>query len=439
MTLLALLSNPARPVPVERRRIFLHLYLDIAWFGVVSGSAIAFVAVFAARQGADALQIGLLNAGPAIMNLFFTLPAGRWLEKRPIGKAVFWTSVGQRLFYLPWVVLPSLLAPSGQVWWLIVLTLLMSIPATPLAVGFNAMFAAAVPPEWRGHVVGTRNVLLAVTYMGTSLLCGFVLDWLPFPVGYQVVFGLGFVGAMMSSLHLWFLRGVVDEAARPRVGRSLGEFVQPGTTPRSWGDSLRSAVGLRFLTRSRGAKLLRTELLSGRFGVMIGVLFAFHLTQYLAIPLFPLYWVRELRLSDQEISLGTALFYLAMLLGSTQLARLTERFGHHKLTAAGAIVMSSYPLLTGLSRELGLFLVTAAVGGLAWSLVGGALPNYILERVPADDRPAHLAWYNLTLNAAVLLGSLGGPFVANEVGLVTALLVIAGLRLVSALAIRKWG
>jgi MFS family permease len=416
----------------------MHLYLDIAWFGVLSGTTIAFVAVFAARQGADALQIGLLNAGPAIMNLFFTLPAGRWLENRPIGKAVFWTSVGQRLFYLPWVVLPALLAPSGQVWSLIVLTLLMSIPATPLAVGFNAMFAAAVPPDWRGHVVGIRNVLLAVTYMATSLLAGFVLDWLPFPLGYQVVFAIGFLGAMMSSFHLWHLRRVVEEATRPRVGRSLGEFVQPGTA-RSWGDSLRSAVGLRFLMRSRGARLLRTELLSGRFGVMIAVLFAFHLTQYLAIPLFPLYWVRELRLTDQEISLGTALFYLAMLLGSTQLARLTERFGHHKLTAVGAIVMSSYPLLTGLSQELGLFLVTSVVGGLSWSLVGGALPNYILERVPADDRPAHLAWYNLTLNGAVLLGSLGGPFVANEVGLVAALVVIAGLRLASALAIRRWG
>jgi MFS family permease len=314
----------------------------------------------------------------------------------------------------------------------------MSIPATPLAVGFNAMFASAVPTDWRGHVVGIRNVLLAVTYMATSLLAGFLLDRLPYPLGYQVVFAIGFLGAMMSSFHLWHLRGVVEEATRPRVGRSLGEFVQPGTA-RSWGDSLRSAVGLRFLTRSRGAKLLRTELLSGRFGVMIAVLFAFHLTQFLAIPLFPVYWVRELKLTDQEISLGTALFYLAMLLGSTQLARLTERFGHHKLTAVGAIVMSSYPLLTGLSQGLGLFLVTSAVGGLSWSLVGGALPNYILERVPADDRPAHLAWYNLTLNAAVLLGSLGGPFVANGMGLATALVVIAGLRLASALAIRRWG
>lgn len=438
MTLLTLLSNPARPVPAERRAFFNHLYLDIAWFGVLSGSAISFVAVFAARQGADALQIGLLNAGPAIMNLCFTLPAGRWLEKRPIGKAVFWTSIGQRLGYLPWLFLPMLLTPSGQVWGLIALTLLMSIPATALAVGFNAMFAAAVPPDWRGHVVGIRNVLLAVTFMVTSLLCGFILDRLPFPLGYQVVFGMGFLGAIMSSFHLWYLRSVVEEASRLRVGRSLGEFVQPGSS-RTWGDSLRSAVGLRFLTLSHGKRLLRTEILSSKFGVMIAVLFAFHLTQYLAIPLFPLYWVKQLKLTDQEISIGTALFYLMMLIGSTQLARLTERFGHHKLTAVGALVMSSYPLLTGLSREFGLFLVTAAVGGLAWSLVGGALPNYILERVPENDRPAHLAWYNLTLNAAVLLGSLGGPFMANMVGLSAALLVIAGLRLGSALAIRRWG
>ncbi len=435
------MGRQARPVPAELRSSFIHLYLDIAWFGVLSGSSTAFAAIFATRLGADALQIGLLNAGPAAMGLLFTLPAGRWLESRPIGKAVFWTSVFHRLGFFFWILLPWLLRPQGQIWALVSLTLLAGIPGTVLAVAFNAMFATAVPPQWRGHVVGTRNALLAVTYLIVTLLCGIILENAPFPLGYQVVFAIGFVGAAMSSVHLWYVRSRMETGRLVNfglTGRGLGELGRPGHS-RTWGDGLRWAVGLRFLTRSQGKPLLRTEILRTSYGRMVGVLLAFHLAQFMAIPLFPLYWVRELNLTDQEISLGTALFQVVVFLGSTQLARVSERLGYHRVTVVGAVLMSLYPFLTAASHDLTLFLVTAAVGGVAWSLAGGGLSNYILERVPENDRPAHLAWYNLALNGAVLLGVLCGSFVAEQIGLALALGLAAGLRLLAALAIWRWG
>jgi predicted MFS family arabinose efflux permease len=431
----------ARPIPAELRAPFLHLYLDIAWYGVLSGSAIAFVAIFATRLGAAAWQLGLLSAGPAAIGLFLTLPAGRWLQNQPIGRAVFWTSVFQRLGYLPWLFLPLLLSPQTQVWAIIGLTLLMSIPGTALAVGFNAMFASAVPPDWRGHVVGTRNALLAITYVFTSLLCGLILDHLPFSLGYQVVFGNGYIGAVHSSLQLWFVRARTEEiyvSVRQGSNPTINDPARPGLT-RSWGDGMRAFVGLRFLTRSQGRPFLNLEILRGPYGRLVAVLFAFHLAQFLAIPLFPLYWVHNLNLTDQQISLGTALFYVTVFLGSTQLNRLTHWAGHYRLTLIGVVLMSFYPLLTAASRGVTLFLITSAAGGLAWSLVGGAMGNYLLEKIPDDNRPAYLAWYNLALNAAILLGSLGGPLIANFTNLATALILATLLRLLSAVAIWRWG
>jgi hypothetical protein len=428
----------AHAVPAEYRSTFRHLYLDIAWFGVLSGSAIAFLAVFATRQGAEPWQIGLLGAGPAAINLIFTLPAGRWLEGRAVGPAVFWTSVFHRLFYLPWIFMPVLLLPGGQVWALILFSLLMSIPGTALAIGFNAMFGAAVPPEWRGHVVGIRNALLAGAFIVTSLVSGMILHRLPFPLGYQVVFAIGFAGAAASSFHLWYIRNKVGETAAPRNGSRIGDMARPGSM-RTAGDGLRSAVGLRYLARSRGLRLLRPDLLSGHFGVVIGLLFFFHLAQFLTIPVLPLHWVRVLNLTDFDISLGNGLFYLLVLVGSTQLARLTRRWGNLRLTAAGAMAMAGYPLLMALSHDVTLFLVASAIGGLAWALTGGAISNYILERVPADDRPAHLAWYNLALNAAVLIGSLAGPWLGQMMGLAPALILFAALRLLAAVALWRWG
>jgi len=105
----------------------------------------------------------------------------------------------------------------------------------------------------------------------------------------------------------------------------------------------------------------------------------------------------------------------------------------------GIIGLSTYPTLMGLSRGVELFLVASFIGGTGWSMAGGALNNYILERVPPDDRPAHLAWYNLALNAAILLASLTGPIVAGQIGLSAALILFGASRLLAALAILRWG
>jgi MFS family permease len=100
--------------------------------------------------------------------------------------------------------------------------------------------------------------------------------------------------------------------------------------------------------------------------------------------------------------------------------------------------MSLYPTLMALSRGEGMFLVASMMGGLGWSMVGGALVNYLLEKVPGDQRPPYLAWYNLAVNGALLLGSLAGPFVAELVSVRIALLIFGGLRFVAALVFWRW-
>ncbi|MCA9941452.1 MAG: MFS transporter [Anaerolineales bacterium] len=426
-----------REMPAQYRANFIHLFLDIAWFGVLSGSAVAFISVYIVRLGGNGFQIGLVSAIPAIISIAIALPSGWWLNHLRIDKAVFWSSVLFRFFYLLWVPIPLLFTPAGQIWAFLVIILVMSLPGTMLAVGFNALFAAAVPPEWRGQVVGVRNALLAITFTLTSLLSGYLLSHLAFPLGYQVVFAIGFLGAAMSSLHLWRVR-VPPPVGLQHNHRGLGDIARPGFV-RSLGDTIRPAAGLRYLLERQTLRPPSLRVWRGAFAPVLLVLFAFHLTQYLAIPLFPLFWVERLQLTDQVISLGNAVFYVVVFLGSTQLGRISQRWGHHRVMVTGALVMSLYPFLTSQMRSIGLFLFTQVVGGVSWTLAGGALANYILEHIPDDDRPAHLAWYNMALNVAILFGSLVGPFVAHKVGLVTALAGIALLRLGSAVAIWRWG
>lgn len=426
-----------RPVPAAYRSNFTHLFMDTAWYGVLAASAMAFVAVYAARLGANGFQLGLLSAGPAVVSLFITLPAGHWLGRRPIGRSVFWSAASYRFFYLLWIPLPLLLAPAGQVWALIGIVFLMGVPGTALAIGFNALYAGAVPPEWRNYVAGRRNALLAITFIVVSLLCGALLDRLPFPTSYQVVFGLGVLGGVMSTFHLWFVVSDPDGQTQPPAGRSIGDLARPGIL-RTLVDSRRAGVGLRYLTRRKRPNILRSDVLRGPYARLMLIVAGFHLALYLAVPLFPLHWVNILHLSDQQIGLGTAVFYVSVFIGSTQLAHLGEQVGNQRVTAIGAMLMSSYPAFLALSRGLGLFLVGSAAGGLGWALLGGALANYVLEKIPAGDRPAHLAWYNLALNAALLLGSLAGPWVAHLIGVPATLGLSAVLRLAFALVILRW-
>jgi len=407
-------------IPKEFHSNFLHLYFDIGWFGVLSGSTVNFLNIYATRIGATGFQIGLIGAMAAVVTLFLAIPAGRWLERQHINHAMFWTSVLYRIGFLAFVFLPWVFSEAGQINAIIALTFLMAIPLTPLGVGFNALFAEAVPSEYRAHVAGTRNVMLSVTFMLTSLLSGYLLDKIPFPIGYQVVFAIGFIGAAMSSFHLYFVRPLGMENPPPQP--QLIAVTKPQN------DSSRTMTSL-----------LRLDIWQTPFRTILLALFAFHFTQYLALPIFPLFNVRELNLTDNQIGIGTALFYLTVFLGSTQLRRIVHWIGNKHSTGWGVVGMALYPIFLAFSKNVWHFYLTSILGGFVWALVGGAYANYMLEHIPPADRPPHLAWYNVVLNVAVLIGSLGGPAISDQIGLFNALILFGILRFIAGIGVLKWG
>lgn len=433
-------SSPQKITPQSHQvqaANFFHLYWDVAWYGIAYGSTLSFLAVFAARLDAAGWQIGLLTAGPALVNALVTLPAGRWLENRSLGRAVVQTAIWQRVGFFLMIPLPLLLPDSLKVWSVLVLSLMMAVPGTALAIGFNALLAATVPPQARGRVVGWRNSLLAATIMVAFVLSGWILDWLTFEWGYAVVFTLGAVGAGMSTFHL--ARIHVPPLPHFQM-RPMQDRAQPGRGVGLAGDApQRSSVTLRLWLRWRPGSSNWISGISARYwGVMVAF-FLFHFTQLLPAALFPVFWVREVRLTDGQIGWVNALFYLTMLVVSPLLEPLTRWVGSYRLVVVGSILLASYPLITALSYGLPLLLVTSVVGGIVWAILSGALVNRLLEMTPDDKRPSHLALYNLALNMATLAGTMLGPFLAEGVGLRTALFIIAALRVGSGLAMARWG
>lgn len=407
-------------VPERYRSNFWHLYLDIAWFGILSGTSVNFLNVYATRLGASGLQIGLLTAMAAVVNLFLAIPAGRWIEKRHTGRAVFWSSILFRAGYFLWIPLPWIFEEQGQIWALIILAFLMAIPYTALGVGFNALFAEAVPERFRAQVAGTRNVTFAIAYMLASFGAGFILKNMPLEAGYQVIFAIGAFGAAMSSYHIYHVKPM-KESPFP-----LPSAPQPDPSPQ--------------INPPRGLKhALRLDIWNSPFRNVLLALFFFHLTHYLPTPLYPLYNVRVLNLNDNNIGIGTALYYLTVLIGSTQFRRIASRYGNKKVTGWGAAGMAIYPFLLALSHNVWQFYAISLIGGFLFAFINGAYINYMLEGIPPDDRPSHLAWYTIILNVAILAGSLAAPYMADMTGLATALIIVAVLRALAGFFVLKWG
>ena len=195
--------------------------------------------------------------------------------------------------------------------------------------------------------------------------------------------------------------------------------------------------GMRFLTR--GVDILRVDLLRGEFGLFLGAMFFFYITQNLVVPLFPTYSVDIMGLSDWLISISTAFFQVAVFFTSMRLGRVSNRFGYHRLIVISVLAYAAFPLFIGLSPTIPSYMLGAMIGGIGWGFLGGAMANRLMDRVPEDDRPAHMALFNITLNLGVLIGSLLGPVLGDLTGLQTAMVIGGLVRILSAGVFWRWG
>ncbi len=411
-----------------QRHNYRNLYLDIAWWGIFGGATLNFLSVFLARLNATTFQLGLLSAGPAVVSLFIAMPIGRWLKDRDLIKTTFLASIWLRGGYFSLAFLPFLVSSQSLIWVVLLTILIASFIVPFVAIGFNAMFADLVSPKHRPHVVGRRNALVAVTMSITTLFCGYLLDHVPLPINYQVVFLIGAIGAAGSSYHLSRLRPVTT--LPKRVHRPMGNIARNVLS--GIGGALRKPSGLRYLLRG-SQSLFRLDILKTPFRVLLVTYFFFYIATYFPIPLIPLFLVNDIGLSDSTISQGWTLYYVAFLFVSMSLSVLTKKFGVKRVIQLGAIGYSLFPLFIISWHTIPAVLTLYFMIGGGWGITSGGLINNLMDQTPEDDRPAHMALYQMVLNLGILIGSLLGPAVSEMVGLRTAIIVGGILRVISAI------
>jgi MFS family permease len=385
-----------------------NLYIETAWFGLLNGLAVTFVSVFALRLGATTTQVGWLTALTALVNVIWLIPAARLIERqRRRIPLILTTGFLQRMGYLAMALMP-LVAISGRVEALIAINTLITLPAAVINTAITALLPDLTTPGQRGKVVSTRWLLLSLMATIAALAGGRILDLMPVPLNYQVLFGAGAILSLLSLRYLHRIE-VPDSATSQQTGRARERY--------SWA-RLRQAMGNIFSHRD----FVRFSLAS----------FIFYWGLYLPGALWSVLRVRNLAASDTWIGIIATIVNGSTIVGYLAWGKVTGRWGNRRVLNVTAVAVAAYALSTAAVPTIEWMIPTSILGGLAWSGCNLVLFNVMLGVSPDEHRPTYVAFYTALMNITAFAGPLLGAALSDWLGIRMAFVLSGGVRLVGA-------
>ena len=379
-----------------------------AWFGLIDGGIFTYLPVFLARLGASASVIGLLTSGPSLVGIVSYIPGGIYAERQAnLVKLVAVTSFISRLAYPLIALLPFFLAPSAIPLTVAVLWSLAAIPSGIWLPAWIAVIQKAVSAERQARLNGTRWALLSAVSAVAITSFGYMLDRVPFPQGYQIVFLISFAGALLTTYYWMQVR--------------VPAFVPERNDPPGHTDlSARARAFLRPLVESQ--PFLRYNLAT----------LLYRLALNMPVALFSIFWVEDLRATDTWIGLRGSVGYVALIVGYVFWGRMANRLGHRNMLLICGSLLGLYPVCTALVPTMQWLLPVAVLWGFTIGAVDIGLFDMLLAVCPEGRQPTFAATANMLISVVVFVAPFLGAALAEAVGVRAALLISGGLQVASA-------
>jgi MFS family permease len=389
----------------ENRNI-VYFTIDTALQGLMMGGIFGFLSVFVVRLGASNLMVSLLTSLPALVMTFSSIPAGRIVERQH--DLVRYTN-RIRIFHrasflliamLPFFVNKALVAIIVVIW------AIKSIPATLLESSWMAVVADVIPPERRARVNGTRWAILSVVTAASTAAFGYILDRLPFPLNYQIVFFVSFVGGMAGIYFFGQLR-IPENIPPEREKSAVIPFKQ---RVRSYMHAMNEPAFVKY-------EIAATVL---RFGVN------------LPAALYTIYWIRTLGASDLWIGWQATAGKLALVAGYIVWGRLISRKGYRTPLLICVTLLGLYPVLTGLAKDQLWLPFIAVAQGFFVTGVDISFFDTLLAVSPTKGRPSFIALNTMLANLTLFFAPLVGNFLADQVGIPVVFFIAGGFHVLTA-------
>jgi MFS family permease len=287
---------------LENRNI-LYFTVDTALQGLMMGGVFSFISIFLVRLGASELQASLLTSLPAIVMVIVSVPAGQLVERQQ--DLVRFTNL-IRVFHRGSILVVALLpffVPHDPL--IAIIILIWTIKANANALlesSWMAVVADVIPPHRRAKVNGTRWIILSVVTAAAVAVFGQMLDRLPFPLSYQLVFFISFLGGSAGMIY-WSKLHLRDNVKSPAVEA-------PETVDRAAGRAFWQSLKLPAFIRYEAATSV------------------FRLALHMPTALYSIYWIRQLRASDVWIGWHATANQVALIVGYAVWGKVITRKGH---------------------------------------------------------------------------------------------------------------
>ena len=373
--------RPAQ-LSLENRNI-LYFTIDTALQGLMMGGVFSFISVFIVRLGATELQTSLLTSLPAIVMTLAAIPSGQLIQRQR--DLVRFTNI-VRAFHRGSILLVALLpfmVHTALIEVIIVVWTVKAISNAMLDPSWTAVIAELIPPARRARVNGMRWTIMSVVTAVSVAIFGFMLDQLPFPLNYQLVFLISFVGGSVGMIYWGKLRMAenVQLDAQPRASRTIGQQL------------------LGYWRSLRVPAFVRYEITTS----------VLRLGMNMPIALYSIYWIRRLNASDLWIGWQSTTNQIATIVGYTFWGRIISRKGHFRSLLICTAGVGLYPVLTAIVPSQTWLPIISLVQGFFITGVNLAFFDTLLAVCPSERRPTYIA-VNTTLASlmifvAPLLGS----------------------------------
>lgn len=380
-------------------------YVQIDAIGVgTASSAAPFLPVFLTRLGATPVQVGLLTSMPGITGLFLAIWVGHFLQRQR--NVVPWFSISRLLVISAYALtgLAPFIVPDNI---LILVVLLIwaaaTLPQTMVAVGFSVVMNAVSGPEGRYDLMSRRWSILGITTAITVAVAGQVLDRVGFHLNYQIVF----LGLSLGGLISYYFSSRIQIADAEPVER----------TPRG---SIKASLEEYYRLISMSPDFVRFSF--KRFVYLFGIT--------LGTPLFPLYFVRQMKASDAWIGLLYTAQTAVLVVGYFYWTRLSRRKGSRFVLLATTLCVSLYPGLVALTHNQTAVFIYSTVAGIFQAGIDLVFFDELMRTIPPRYSPTFVSLAQSLQYLSAILAPLVGTFLSEHIGISNALLFSTGIRLV---------
>ncbi len=400
---------------LTERSNFHHLVLDIAWFGLALAATSRFLSVFAIRLGADANDLGLMSSLPNLVLMLSSSFAVWWrMRYETSQRALNLPGVGFRMVFLLPALTPFMPEPL-QIPWLIFSVTLPAIPQGIAGAVFLTLMRESVSTDKMTALTSRRQMGLNAGIAAGALGFGIMLESLPFPLNYQLMFVIAFMFALMSHWHVLRVKTLYP-----------AQLQKPQPAPR---------MRMPALKRGDGAALLKNP----TFRVVLMCVFMLHLAFFTTVALVPLHLVQNLNASEAFIAAFGMVELLSGMLIATQTDKLVRFIGERGLMSAGMMGTALAAITIAIAPRAELTLISAAISGASWTSAVVGLYSFFYAKTPQE----HMTRASIVQQQLAGLGLFIGPLIGSALvnsgaTLVTAILVGAGARFFAGLIVMDY-